>query len=201
MPQRHRLVSSRLTEGMNAMSDTTSHSRNSTSPANVSPGRWALDPARTSVRIQHKTMWGLVNVKGVFTKVTGEGEVLADGSAHGSITIDAASLDTKQAKRDKHLRSADFFDVDKHPSLVFTATGVTPGANGTTQVTGELTVLGVSSELTFAAEATEVSADAVTLTAEMSVDRKQFGMEWNQANMMKPLTFVTITARFTRRSS
>lgn len=183
------------------MSNTTSNSRSSGSLTDVGPGRWTLDAAGTSVRIQHRTIWGLVNVKGVFTKVSGEGEVLAGGGAHGSITIDAASLDTKNAKRDKHLRSADLFDVDKHPSIVFTATGVTPTGNGTAQVTGELTVLGVSHALSFTAEASEVSADAVTLTAEVQVDRKEFGMTWNQANMLKPLTFVTIAARFTRQSA
>jgi polyisoprenoid-binding protein YceI len=183
------------------MPNTTSNSPHPGPLADVAAGRWTLDPAGTTVRIQHKTFWGLLNVKGVFTKVSGDGEVLAGGSAHGSMTIDAASLVTKNAKRDTHLRSADFFDVDKHPSLAFTATDVTPAGNGTAQVTGDLTVIGVSRALSFTAQASEVSADAVTLTAEIPVDRKEFGMTWNQANMLKPLTFVTITARFTRRSS
>jgi polyisoprenoid-binding protein YceI len=182
------------------MSNTTPHSGRTGSLTDVGAGRWTLDPAGTSVRVQHKTMWGLVNVKGVFAQVSGEGEVLAGGGAHGSVTIDAASLDTKNAKRDKHLRSADFFDADKHPSLVFTATDVTSVGNGTARITGDLTVIGVSRPLSFTAEASEVSADAVTLTAELPVDRKEFGMTWNQANMLKPLTFVTITARFTRQS-
>ncbi|MFD4551325.1 YceI family protein [Streptomyces sp. NPDC058466] len=183
------------------MSNTTSPSSPSGSLSDVGAGRWTLDPAGTSVQVQHKTIWGLVNVKGVFTKVSGEGEVLAGGGAHGSVTVDAASLDTKNAKRDKHLRTADFFDVDKHPSLVFTATSVTPAGDGTAQVTGDLTVIGTSRELSFTAQASEVSADAVTLTAEFPVDRAQFGMTWNQAKMLKPLTFVTITARFTRQSA
>ncbi|MFD5625914.1 MULTISPECIES: YceI family protein [unclassified Streptomyces] len=183
------------------MSDTTSNSTSSVPLSDVEPGRWVLDPARTTVRFENRTMWGLVNVKGVFTKVSGEGEVLAAGGAHGSVTIDAASLDTKNAKRDKHLRSADFFDVETHPTLVFTATGATPTAEGTAQVTGELTVRGVNRALSFVAAASEASADAVTLTAEIPVDRKDFGMTWNQANMLKPLTSVTIVARFTRQAS
>jgi len=183
------------------MSHTTSHSGPSSSLTDVRAGHWTLDQAGTSVRVRHRTIWGLVNVKGVFTQVSGDGEVLAGGGAHGSVTIDAASLDTKNAKRDKHLRSADFFDVDKHPSLVFTATDVTPADNGTVRVTGDLTVTGVSRELSFTAKASEVSPDAVTLTAEIPVDRAEFGMTWNQANMLKPLTFVTITARFTHQPS
>ncbi|MFI6334280.1 YceI family protein [Streptomyces sp. NPDC050535] len=183
------------------MSNTTSNSASSVSLSAVSPGRWVLDPAGTAVRFANKTMWGLVNVKGVFAEVSGEGEVLAGGGAHGSITIDAASLNTKNTKRDVHLRGADFFDVEKHPTLVFTATDVTPTGDGTAQVTGELTVRGVNRALSFTATASEASADAVTLTAELPVERSEFGMTWNQANMLKPLTSVTITARFTRQAS
>jgi polyisoprenoid-binding protein YceI len=185
------------------MSNTTSHSSHSASPANVSPGRWTLDPAASAVRIQSKTLWGLVTVKGVFTTFSGEGEVFSGGTAHGSIVIDPASLDTKNGQRDKHLRSEKFFDVDKHPSLVFTATGIATSGNGTAQVTGELTVLGVSRGLTFTAETTEVSADAVTLTAAISVDHQQFGIKGSNmvSKTIKPMTFVTVTAHFTRRSS
>ncbi|MGO4749474.1 YceI family protein, partial [Streptomyces sp. 2MCAF27] len=53
----------------------------------VQPGAWVLDPARTRVRLQHKTMWGMVTVKGGFSSVDGEGEVLPDGSASGTLTI------------------------------------------------------------------------------------------------------------------
>ncbi|MEV7341132.1 YceI family protein [Streptomyces sp. NPDC093544] len=183
------------------MSNTTSNSHSSGSLADIGPGRWTLDQAGSSVRIQNKTLAGLINVKGVFTKVSGEGEVLAGGGAHGSITIDAASVDTKNTKRDVHLRSADFFDVDKHPSLVFTATDVTPVGEGTAQVTGELTVLGKSNALSFTAEASEISPDAVTLTAEVPVDRREFGMALKQAKVIKPVAIVTLTARFVRQSS
>lgn len=183
------------------MSDITTGSRPATPLTDVHPGRWVLDPAGSTVSVQHKTMWGLVNVKGSFSKVGGEGEVLAGGSAHGSVTIDAASLDTSHTKRDIHLRSADFFDVDKHPSITVTATSVTSGDSGTAQVTGELTVIGISRPLAFTAQATEVSADAVTLTGEITVDRKDFGLTWNQLGMMKDLTTVTITTRFIRTES
>ncbi len=164
----------------------------------VSPGRWVLDPARSTVSIGTPTFWGLLNVKGVFSRVSGEGEVRADGSAHGTLTIDAASVDTKQGKRDTHLRSKDFFDVEKHPTLSFTASEVSAGADGTATVSGELTVRGTSKPYTFTARTSEVSADAVTLTAELVIARADFGITWNQAGMIKPDTAVAITARFTR---
>ena len=164
----------------------------------VETGTWQLDPARSTVGVQHKTMWGLVTVKGTFTGLSGEGEVGADGSATGSITLDAASLDTKNAKRDAHLRAADFFDADRHPELTFVVRSATPGSDGTVQVAGQLSVRGISRPQSFTARLAEVSADAVTLTAEFTVDREQFGMGWNQLGMMRGLTTVTATLRFTR---
>lgn len=183
------------------MSDITDGSQRAVSLTDVTPGHWTLDPAQSTVNIENKSIWGLVNVKGVFTKVVGEGEVLPGGSAHGTLTIDVASLDTKHAKRDIHLRGTDFFDVDKHPSITFTATSVTANRNGTAEVTGELTVRGTTRPLALTAQASEVSADAVTLTASLSVERTNFGITWNQLGMLKPVTFVTITARFTRQSA
>ncbi|MPY63242.1 YceI family protein [Streptomyces spongiae] len=167
----------------------------------VETGTWQLDPARSTVGVQHRTMWGLVNVKGTFTGLTGEGEVGADGSATGSITLEAASLDTKNAKRDTHLRSADFFDADRHPELTFVVRGATPGADGAVQVTGQLTVRGISRPQSFTARVAEASAEAVTLTAEFTVDREQFGMAWNQLGMMRGRTAVTASLRFARAAS
>lgn len=170
-----------------------------TSPSTAhTVGRWTLDPAASSVNIQHKSMWGLATVKGTFTKLSGEGEVAPDGSAHGTLTIDATSISTKQAKLDTHLRSADFFDVDKHPAFVFDATGVVPDGAGSAAVTGRLTVLGVSRPLTFTARVTTAGPDDVTLTGEVAVDRNDFGMGWNKLGMLKGLTTVTLTTRFTR---
>ncbi|MER6016205.1 YceI family protein [Streptomyces bluensis] len=167
----------------------------------VETGTWQLDPARSTVGVQHKTMWGLVTVKGTFTGLTGEGEVGVDGSATGSITLDAASLDTKNAKRDTHLRAADFFDTDRHPELTFVVRGATPASDGSVQVAGQLSVRGISRPQSFTARLAEVSADAVTLTAEFTVDREQFGMDWNQLGMMRGRTTVTASLRFARTTS
>ncbi|MFB7510289.1 YceI family protein, partial [Streptomyces broussonetiae] len=89
----------------------------------VETGTWQLDPSASAVSLRHKTMWGLVTVKGAFTAVSGAGEVRPDGSATGTVTLEAASLDTKHAKRDTHLRSADFFDADQHPEITFAVRG------------------------------------------------------------------------------
>ncbi|GAB2620376.1 YceI family protein [Streptomyces capparidis] len=167
----------------------------------VETGTWQLDSARSTVGFRQKAMWGLVPVKGTFTSVKGGGEVAADGSASGSLTLDATSLDTKNPKRDKHLRSADFFDTDQHSEITFVLRSATHRDDSTVEVAGQLTVRGVSRPQTFTAHLTEVSADAVTLTAEFTVDRDQFGMGWNKMGMISGSTTVTASLQFVRATS
>ncbi|MFI6435719.1 YceI family protein [Streptomyces sp. NPDC050759] len=167
----------------------------------VETGTWQLDRTATTVALKHKTMWGLVTVKGAFTTVDGQGEVRADGSAVGTVTLDAASLDTKNAKRDEHLRGADFFDVENHPEITFAVRSAELRDGDQVQVIGQLTARGVSRPQSFTAHLSDASADAVTLTAEFSVDRDHFGLGWNQMGMIRGLTTVTATLRFTRSAA
>ncbi|MYR95247.1 MULTISPECIES: YceI family protein [unclassified Streptomyces] len=167
----------------------------------VETGLWQLDATRSTIAISHATMWGMVTVKGTFTGVSGEGEVRPDGTVRGAVTLDAASLDTQHKKRDEHLRSADFFDVENHPTLVFAVRDGVFRRNGVVEVEGRLTVRGVSRPQTVTVQVTDSSADAVTLTTEFTVDRDQFGMGWNRLGMMRGLTTVTSTLRFTRTSA
>jgi polyisoprenoid-binding protein YceI len=173
------------------------------------PSRWTLDAARSSVTLRHKTMWGLVTVRGTFGGLAGDAEIGADGSARGRPEIGAASLDTGNAKRDKHLRSADFFNADEHPHIVAVlqraslAGGTDPaGSTGRTgdqvTVTGQLTAAGVTRPLTFTATLAEVTEAAVTVRAEAEIDRAQFGMTWNQLGMLRGPATISVVARFTR---
>ncbi|MQY38431.1 Protein YceI [Streptomyces sp. RB17] len=164
----------------------------------VQTGTWQLDPAASTVGLRHRTIWGLVTVKGTFTAVAGGGEVRADGSATGTVTLEAASLDTKHTKRDTHLRSADFFDADQHPEITFAVRGADRLDGDAVRVTGQLTVRGVSRPLDFTARLTGEGADALGLDAEFTVDREQFGMGWNQLGMLRGLTTVTAKLRFVR---
>ncbi|MDT9694638.1 YceI family protein [Streptomyces sp. P17] len=167
----------------------------------VETGLWQLDPAATTVALKHRTMWGLVTVKGAFSGVAGQGEVRPDGSAVGTVTLDASSLDTKNAKRDEHLRSTDFLDAANHPELTFAVRGAELRGGDTVQVDGQLTVRGVSRPQTVTARLVGTDATSVTLEAEFTVDRGQFGMTWNQLGMMRGVATVTATLRFTRKDA
>ncbi|HET9170055.1 MAG TPA: YceI family protein [Actinospica sp.] len=162
-------------------------------------GKFVLDPAASAVAIQHKTMWGLVTVRGTFTTVDGVGELHEDGSAGGFVTLGADSLSTKNAKRDTHLRSVDFFDAANHPSIRLEVVDVERRTDSVLDVSGHLRIRGITKPLSLTAAIGAVEADAVTLTTEFDVDREHFQMTWNQLGMMRGLTKVTATLRFTRR--
>src|SRR5579859_4140427 len=104
-------------------------------------GRWTLDSTRSSAALRTKSLWGLVPIKGVFRQIEGEGEVAADGTVTGRVSLATASLDTKNNKRDVHLRSDDFFSSDTHSSIVFDLTGTEPSGEGVT-LSGTITVRG-----------------------------------------------------------
>jgi len=159
-------------------------------------GSWTLDTARSEVRLKSRSMWGLAPVKGVFREVTGNGKVSADGDVTGTITVAARSVDTKNKKRDEHLRSADFFDVANHPDITFTVDGIKPG-NGGVRVTGSLAVRGRTRPVSF--DAMISSADGETwLDGEVQVNRADFGLIWNQMGMASMRNTITVHAVFTR---
>jgi polyisoprenoid-binding protein YceI len=162
------------------------------------PGHWLLDPARSTIAIAHKSMWGMITVKGTFTARAGHGEVREDGTASGTLILDAASINTKHAKRDKHLRSAYFFHTDEYPSIVFTVNKAALAANGTVAVGGELTVGAVTRPLSFTAQAAVTGSDSVTLMGEVAVDRSWFGLTWNQLGMISGPATVTLNTCFVR---
>src|SRR5579875_3139653 len=104
-------------------------------------GLWVLDPAGTSVEFRTKAMWFL-NVKGTFKATGGAATVTDTGAVTGTLVVDAASVTTGNKKRDQHLRTADFFETDSHPTLTFTAKSAQPSADGQFSVQGELTIHG-----------------------------------------------------------
>jgi len=162
------------------------------------PGSFRLDPAASSVSISHKTIWGLVTVRGTFSGLSGTAEIRADGSGRGRLEIDAASIDTKHGKRDEHLRSADFFSTKSHPEIVADITTATRQGQENVSAAGTLTVAGQTRPLTLTASVTEDGGDALVLTADTEFDRTDFGMNWNRLGTIKGAARVHVVARFVR---
>ncbi|MEJ3746688.1 YceI family protein [Actinomycetes bacterium KLBMP 9797] len=160
-------------------------------------GQWTLDPARSTVHLATRSMWGLAPVKGTFGELSGHGTLTPDGEATGTVTIKAASLDTKIKKRDEHLRSADFFDSANHPDIVFTAQRITRAGAGSVTVYGSLQVHGSAQPLSFTA-AVSAAGDEVGFDAEVEIDRSDFGLTWNRLGMASMKNTITVHAIFTR---
>jgi polyisoprenoid-binding protein YceI len=160
-------------------------------------GNWQLDPAGTTIELRTKAMWGLAKVKGRFTAVEGNGVVGDDGTVSGTVVFDATSVDTKNKKRDTHLRSGDFFEVEKYPTFTYAATGASPTDDGKLKVTGSLTIRGQSRPLELLVTATQPAPGQATLSASAEIDRRQWGMTW--AKMGAGLiNQVVVVAQFTR---
>jgi polyisoprenoid-binding protein YceI len=143
-------------------------------------------------------MWGLVPVKGVFGQVSGQGTVSAAGDVSGAMTVSAASIDTKNKKRDTHLRSADFFDSDTYPDITVTVNQARLSGQGVT-VSGSLTVRDLTKPLTFDATVSAASDSEISLDAEVPVNRTDFGLTWNQMGMASVHNTITVHAVFTKR--
>src|SRR3954447_1528119 len=125
---------------------TATGSTSRTSPV-VPAGAWRVDPVHSSVQFAVKHM-GIATVRGKFTRFEGALEVhedLASSRAYGK--VDAASIDTDEPDRDAHLRSPDFFDVEKYPEITFESTRVEPIDEDSSTVYGNLTMHGVTKEI------------------------------------------------------
>jgi polyisoprenoid-binding protein YceI len=154
----------------------------------VSTTTWNIDPAHSVAEFKVKHMM-ISNVKGQFPKLTGT--LTLDESGHHlsrvEASIEAASIETSNADRDAHLRSADFLDVEKFPALTFKSTRVTPVRDGQLSVAGDLTIHGVTRKITFDVEGpTAPGKDPwgntrVAVSATTKINRKDFGLTWNAA--------------------
>ncbi len=161
-------------------------------------GHWVLDPGQSRVEFRVRHFWGAITVRGWFERFEGEGDVSPDGTVTGRLVIDAASLNTKNKQRDKHMRTADFFDADKHPQVVVTVRRAALGGGGQLSGEGTLEAAGVTEPVSFTAEVLTASPDALTLRSEITVDRSRFGMTWSPLRMTAMQATGSVTARFTR---
>lgn len=152
----------------------------------VPTGTYTVDPAHSRVEFAVKHL-GIATVKGSFD--TFEGTLVVDGdlaTAQASGSVDVATVDTKESARDEHLRSADFFDVEQFPKLTFTATSIVPTGGDEFDITGDLTLHGVTNSVTLKAEVQGTETDPygnerVGLEITGQLNRSDYGMRFNQA--------------------
>ena len=157
------------------------------STATLAPtGTWTVDAAHSKVGFAVKHL-GIATVRGKFNSFEGTVEVPGDiSAARVTGSIDVASVDTNEAQRDEHLRSADFFDAENHPKLTFSSKRIEAVDEETFRVTGDLTLHGVTREVVLQAEVqgTDVDPwgnDRVGLEVTGQINRSDFGMRFNQA--------------------
>ncbi len=172
---------------------------NATPPASLAgaAGNWQLDPGGTTIELRTKAMWGLAKVRGRFNAVEGSGVVGQDGTVSGMIIFDAKSIDTKNKRRDTHLRSGDFFEVEKYPTFTYSATGASPTEDGKLKVTGSLTIKDQSRPLDLLVTAIQPAPGRAVLTAEAEIDRRQWAMTWAKMGA-GVINQVVVVAQFTR---
>ena len=146
---------------------------------------WQVDGAHSAVNLTVRHMV-ISKVRGKFTTYTATLELDEDDLTRSQIdvSIDAASIDTGVADRDKPLRSADFFDVERFPELTFKSTRV-GGKGDELELVGDLTIHGVTREVALKVEATGRARDPwgnerAGFTAKTAIERKEFGLTWNQ---------------------
>jgi polyisoprenoid-binding protein YceI len=152
---------------------------------------WRIDPDRSSVQFSVKALWGLMTVRGRFSRY--EGTLHLSGEPAIELSIEADSLDTQNAKRDEHLRSPDFFGVEQHPAMRFVSEsaaldGERLAVRGVLHARGASLPLDIDATLRRAGD--ELEVEAVTVA-----DHRRLGMTWNLIAMIRPPSRLTVKGR------
>jgi len=148
--------------------------------------RWNIDPSHSGVHFSVRHMV-ISKVRGSFDRFSGfiELDEANPGAPKVSVRIEAASIDTRESKRDEHLRSADFLDVEKHPAITFESTRVEAVSGDRLRTTGDLTIHGVKREVVLDTERLGSAKEPwgnqrIAFQGETTINRKDFGLGWNQ---------------------
>ncbi|GAB3849697.1 YceI family protein [Nesterenkonia populi] len=150
----------------------------------LTPGTWTLDAGHSEIgmTVRHA---GISKVRAVFEEATGTLKVAEDGTSDVDVHVRADSFNSKNGDRDAHVRGEDFLNAEEHPELTFVAKEVKPTGE-TFDLTGELTIRGVSKEITFEVEFGGQAVDPFGATragfsGSAVISRKDFGLNWNAA--------------------
>jgi polyisoprenoid-binding protein YceI len=158
-----------------------------TNPTPSATTTWQIDPGHTTVEFSVKHMM-VSTTKGRFGGVSGTLVIDEQDPTRSSATveIDATSVDTREERRDAHLKSADFFNVETHPQITFKSTRIVAESDVEYKVYGDLTILGVTREVVLKTEyhgqnKTPWGSEVVGFSAETKISRKEWGLTYNAA--------------------
>jgi polyisoprenoid-binding protein YceI len=161
---------------------------------------WALDAERTTVGFRSASFWGLLKVKGSFTKVEGTGQATAPDLVGGHLRIDATSVSTGIGKRDDHLRSADFFDVEKYPTIGVTLDKAVVTGPDTVELSTTVMIRGTERRVDLPATVAVLDGGAVQVVTKAELNRQDFGVDGNMMGMIGDTVDVEATAVFVKQS-
>jgi polyisoprenoid-binding protein YceI len=165
--------------------------------AALAGGTWRLDPARSSVEFHVRHFYGLMTVKGRFDQYQGTLDLQADPAIE--LIVEADSLDTKQKKRDEHLRSEDFFHVAEHPRVRFASETATVDGDELT-ATGQLHAAGRSTPVQVTATIRPVD-DEFEIEASALVDHRELGMTWSPIGILRSPSTLRVSGRLVREAA
>jgi polyisoprenoid-binding protein YceI len=150
-------------------------------------GTYTIDPAHTRIGFVARHAM-VTKVRGSFNEFEGTATLDAAKPADSrvQVTITAASIDTRNAQRDEHLRSNDFLAMDEYPQITFSSTGVRPAGDTTFEVTGDLTIKGMTNPITIPVSFEGAAKDPfgnlrVGFEGSVTINRKDYGITWNAA--------------------
>jgi polyisoprenoid-binding protein YceI len=156
-----------------------------TTATETAAGTYTIDPSHSRIGFAARHAM-VTKVRGSFNEFEGSGYFDAEDPArsHARLTVEAASIDTRSADRDAHLRSNDFFEMETYPQITFASTTVEPVDATTFRVTGDLTIKDVTRPVTFDLEYTGTAVDPfgnrrLGLEGSVVVNRKDWGLTWN----------------------
>jgi polyisoprenoid-binding protein YceI len=150
------------------------------------PTQWLIDPAHSAAHFRVRHLM-ISNVRGEFGKVSGHAVLDPSDLTKSTIevSVDTATIDTREPQRDEHLRSADFFDAANYPAITFRSKRITAAGPERYEVTGDLTIRGVTREVPFDVEGPMASIKdpwgniRTGISATAKINRKDFGLVWN----------------------
>lgn len=159
--------------------------------ASLTSGAWRLDPENSSVEFHVRHFYGLMTVKGHFDRYAGTIDLQHQPAVQ--LTIQADSLDTKHKKRDKHLRSEDFFDVEHHPEVRFVSETATLHGD-VLQVSGQLHAAGKAVSLELDARVSEVDGQP-HIEATTTADHRDLDMTWSPLGILRAPSTLVVRGR------